>query len=75
MPVAKRSSEEIRASMEANREGLSTALTQLRGEVTELTDWRKQASKHKKEIIGAGVVLGVAIGLGIGLSRLFRGSD
>jgi hypothetical protein len=72
MPAAKRSAEEIRASMEANREALSTALTHLRGEVTELTDWRKQASKHKKELITGTAVLGVAIGVGLGLSRLFR---
>ena len=73
MPTAKRSSEEIRASIEANRQGLSTALTQLRGEVTELTDWRMQASKHKKELITGTAILGLTIGLGIGLTRLFRG--
>jgi hypothetical protein len=75
MAVAKRTPEEIRASMEANREGLSTALTSLKDEVTELTDWRKQVRDHKKELIVGTVVLGVAMGLGLGLSRLFRGSD
>lgn len=75
MSAGKRSSEEIRASMEANREGLSTALTSLKSEVTDLTDWRKQVRDHKQELIAGTAVLGVAIGVGIGLSRLFRGSD
>ena len=75
MATAKRTPDEIRASMEANREGLSTALTSLKDEVTELTDWRKQVRTHKKELITGTAVLGVAIGLGLGLSRLFRGSD
>lgn len=74
MAIAKRTPEEIRASIDTNREGLSTALTTLKDEVTELTDWRKQVETHKKELIVGTAVLGVAIGLGIGLSRLFRGS-
>jgi hypothetical protein len=74
MATAKRTPEEIRASMEANREGLSTALITLKDEVTELTDWRKQVETHKKELVVGTAVLGVAVGLGLGLSRLFRGS-
>jgi hypothetical protein len=75
MAIAKRTPEEIRASMEANREGLSTALTTLKDEVTELTDWRKQVRAHKTELIAGTAVLGIALGIGLGLSRLFRGSD
>ena len=34
--------DEIRASIEANREGLGESLDSLRGEVVALTDWRAQ---------------------------------
>jgi hypothetical protein len=75
MATTKRSSDEIRKSIEANREGLSTALTQLRGEVTELTDWRKQVRSHKKELLIGTAVLGVAVGVGLALTGFLRGSD
>jgi hypothetical protein len=72
MAIAKRTPDEIRASMETNREGLSTALTSLKHEVTELTDWRKQVREHKTELIAGTAVLGVAIGVGIALTGFFR---
>jgi prefoldin subunit 5 len=72
MATAKRSSDEIRKSIETNTAELSTALTHLRAEITELTDWRKQARAHKKELITGTAVLGVALGVGIGLSGFFR---
>jgi F0F1-type ATP synthase membrane subunit c/vacuolar-type H+-ATPase subunit K len=72
MATTKRTSDEIRKSIDTNREGLSTALTQLRGGVTELTDWRKQARTHKKELIVGTAVLGVAIGIGIALTSFFK---
>ena len=75
MASTKRSSDEIRKSIEANREGLSTALTQLRGEVTELTDWRKQVRTHKKELVVGAAVLGVAVGVGLALRGFLRGSN
>lgn len=75
MASPKRSSDEIRKSIEVNTAELSTALTHLRGEITELTDWRKQARLHKKELAAGTAVLGVAIGLGIGLSRMFKRRD
>lgn len=67
----KRSSTEIRASIEDEREALSTALTSLRHEVTELTDWRKQAAKHKDELVMAGAVVGGMVVAGLVLRRLF----
>ena len=70
----KRSSHEIRASIEEEREALSTALTSLRSEVTELTDWRKQVNKHKDELIMAGAVVGAVAVAGLVLKRLFSSS-
>lgn len=75
MATAKRTSDEIRKSIEANTAELSTALTHLRGEITELTDWRKQARTHKKELIAGTAVLGVALAVGIALSGFFRGRE
>ena len=40
-----RTPEEIRASIEANRTELAHSLARLRGEVAEITDWRKQIAQ------------------------------
>jgi hypothetical protein len=60
-----RTPEEIRGSIERNRQELGTAVTQLRVEVVKLTDWRAQLRKAEPQIlIGAGVA-GFVIGGGI----------
>ena len=46
-----RTPEEIRASIEQNRQQLAVSLTHLRGEVAELTDWRKQLTIHRREAV------------------------
>jgi hypothetical protein len=71
--MPQRSSEEIRASIEANRTELAHSLVRLRGEVAEVTDWRKQIITHQKQVlIGAGVA-GFVLGGGIaGIVGLFR---
>ena len=49
-----RSPEEIRASIEANRMALAVSIEKLRGEVAEITDWRKQLDEHQRPaLIGA----------------------
>jgi len=54
--MATRTPDEIRASIEQNRQQLGTSLERLRGEVAELTDWRSQIRRHQREVlIGAGV--------------------
>jgi hypothetical protein len=63
--MASRSPEEIRDSIERNRQELGTAVAQLRVEVVKLTDWRAQLRKAEPQIlIGAGVA-GFVIGGGI----------
>jgi Protein of unknown function (DUF3618) len=60
-----RTPEEIRASIEANRQELGTSLEKLRREVVVLTDWRGQIRRHQTQVlIGAGVA-GFVLGGGI----------
>ncbi|MFL5831792.1 MAG: DUF3618 domain-containing protein [Solirubrobacteraceae bacterium] len=60
-----RTPEEIRASIEQNRQELGTSIEKLRGEVVRLTDWRAQLRPRQQQMmIGAGVA-GFVIGGGI----------
>ena len=60
-----RSPEEIRASIEHNRQELGNSLEKLRREVGELTDWRSQSRQHQRQVlIGAGIA-GFVLGGGI----------
>ena len=66
----KRSPEEIRASIEANRAELARSLERLRGEVT---DWRKQIVLHQKQVLIGAAAAGFILGGGIaGIVGLFR---
>jgi hypothetical protein len=60
-----RTPEEIRASIEANRQQLAVSIDRLRGEVAELTDWRKQLNVHRREALIGAAVTGFVIGGGI----------
>jgi hypothetical protein len=60
-----RSPEQIRASMEHNRQELGTAVERLRVEVVKLTDWRSQLRPYQTQVmIGAGVA-GFVLGGGL----------
>lgn len=61
-----RTPEQIRASIEANRKELGSSLETLRGQVEELTDWRKQLAARQREAIIAAAVTGFVLGGGIG---------
>jgi hypothetical protein len=68
-----RSPEEIRASIETNRTALAHSLVRLRGEVAEITDWRKQIATHQKQVLIGAAVAGFIIGGGIAaIGGLFR---
>jgi len=73
MATHQRTPEQIRASIEANRRELGSAVEKLRDEVAVLADWRRQLVVHqKKALIGAAAV-GFLIGGGIGaIGGLFR---
>jgi hypothetical protein len=64
-----RSSEQIRADIQREREELGRSVEALRGRVTELTDWRRQVREHKRELVIGAAVIGFAVG---GLMALRR---
>ena len=68
-----RTPEQIRASIEANRMELAHSLTRLRGEVAEVTNWRKQITEHRKQVLVGAAVAGFVLGGGIAaVGGLFR---
>jgi hypothetical protein len=72
--AATRTPEEIRLSIEANRADLGLAVDRLRAEVTEVTDWRKQLRRHRKQVLIGAAVAGFVLGGGIAaLTGLVRG--
>jgi hypothetical protein len=71
--MPERTPHEIRASIEANRVELAHSLERLRGEVAEVTDWRKQILEHQKQVLIGAAVAGFVLGGGIaGFVGLFR---
>ncbi|MDE3133488.1 MAG: DUF3618 domain-containing protein [Acidobacteriota bacterium] len=61
-----RTPDEIRASIEQNRQELGTSLVRLRDEVTVLTDWRAQVRRNEKNLQIAAAAAGFVIAGGIG---------
>jgi hypothetical protein len=75
MSAAPRTPEQIRTSIEANRRELAGSLERLRGEVAEITDWRKQILQHRTQVLAGAAVAGFLIGGGIaGITGLFKRS-
>ncbi len=65
MPQPTRTPEEIRSSIERNRQQLGTAVEQLRTEVTRLSDWRAQLRNAEPQVLIGAAVAGFVIGGGI----------
>jgi len=63
--MPQRSPEEIRQSIESNRAELAVSLERLKGEVAEVTDWRKQIRDQQQEVRIGAAVAGFVIGGGI----------
>jgi hypothetical protein len=71
--MPERTPEQIRESIEANRAQLAVSLDRLRGEVTELTDWRKQLRRHRTQVLIGAAVAGFVLGGGVAaLGGMFR---
>ena len=68
-PAQKRTSEQIRADMDRQREELGQSVDHLRERVTEITDWRSQIKKHRRSIVVGAVATGFVVG---GLMALRR---
>jgi len=62
--MAQRTTEEIRASIEANRVQLQQSVEVLRGEVTALTDWRAQVERNREKILVGAALAGFVLGGG-----------
>ncbi|HEX5927870.1 MAG TPA: DUF3618 domain-containing protein [Solirubrobacterales bacterium] len=64
---------EIRRDIDVQRRQLGGSVEALRGRVTELTDWRRQAEEHRGQLIAAAAAVGFAIGVRAMLRRRRRG--
>jgi hypothetical protein len=69
--MAQRSPAEIRNSIESNRMELAVSIDRLRGEVTQLTDWRGHLERHRSELNIAAGANGLLVGVRV-LSRRRR---
>jgi hypothetical protein len=67
-----RTPDQIRVDIQRQREALGQSVEALRGKVTELTDWRGQVRKHKRELAIGAAVVGFAIGV---MAMRRRGRD
>jgi hypothetical protein len=63
---AKRTPDEIRASIEQNRHELGMSLIRLRDGVGELTDWRAQIKRNREPLTAAAAAAGFVLAGGIG---------
>ncbi|MGI8505306.1 MAG: DUF3618 domain-containing protein [Solirubrobacteraceae bacterium] len=63
--MATRSAEEIRTSIEQNRNELGTAVEKLRVEVGRLTDWRSQLRRYEPQLLAGAGVAGFVLGGGL----------
>ena len=64
-----RTSEQIRADIERQRDELAHSVVALRDRVTELTDWRRQVREHRRELVIGAAVVGFAFGARLALRR------
>jgi len=64
-----RSAAEIRRDIDLQRRQLGVSVELLRGRVNELTDWRRQAREHKRELIVGAAAVGFVIGVRAMLRR------
>ena len=62
---APRTPEEIRDSIERNRNELGTAVEHLRVEVVKLTDWRAQLRRAEPQVLIGATVAGFVLGGGL----------
>jgi hypothetical protein len=60
-----RTPEEIRASIEQNRLELGNSLVRLRSEVNELTDWRGQVRRNRRNLSLAAAAAGFVMAGGV----------
>ena len=74
MASGSRSPEMIRASIEETRHELAFSVNDLRSKVAEITNWRGQLIKNRKQALIGAAVAGFVIGGGVaaGISLITR---
>jgi len=65
MPAPTRTPDEIRASIEANRQELGNSLEKLRREVVVIADWRSQIRSRQMQVLIGAAVAGFVLGGGL----------
>lgn len=71
--MATRTPEQIRASIEQNRQDLAVSIGTLKTEVAEATDWRKQIAANQQNVMIGAAVAGFVLTGGIAaIGGLFR---
>ena len=63
--MATRTPEEIRGSIEHNRQQLGTSVEKLRTEITRATDWRAQLRRQEPKVLIGAATAGFVLGGGI----------
>ncbi len=73
MAPQSRSPEQIRTSIEETRRELTYSVNDLRSKVTEITNWRAQLTRNKRNALIGAAVAGFVIGGGVAATvSLFR---
>lgn len=67
-----RTPDEIRRDIDLQQAELAASVGALRTRVTELTDWRRQISEHREQLITGAAVAGFVIGGIVALRRRRR---
>lgn len=67
-----RTADQIRRDIDVQRQDLGRSVEVLRNKVAELTDWRRQVSEHKNELVIGAAAVGFAIGGFLALRRRRR---
>ena len=67
-----RTADEIRRDIDLQQAELAASVGALRTRVTELTDWRRQISEHREQLITGAAVAGFVIGGIVALRRRRR---
>ncbi len=71
--MATRTPEEIRASIEANRQELGTSIERLNQQIVVAKDWRRHLRANKRGVVVGAAVAGFVLGGGVaGVVGLFR---
>jgi uncharacterized protein DUF3618 len=67
--VSERSAKQIKREMERTRAELSGDVAALRAKLGALTDWRRQATEHRNELLAAGAATGALLATWTALKR------